>query len=204
VKTVAKGRSSPATQKRAVGASLGPAIERRVQRFIRKHDLLHSGDSVLVGVSAGPDSTALLLLLARLATKLRLKLTAAYFDHRLRGMKEAQRERVFVAALAEGLGLPLITGGADVRGHARESRISLEEAAREQRYAFLAEAADRSGAGVVAVGHTADDQVETVLLHIIRGSGLGGLAGMAARASWPLTGGEGLDVGRPLLCLRHQ
>jgi tRNA(Ile)-lysidine synthase len=201
MKTVARGRSSPASQKRAVGAPLGPAIERRVQRFIRKRDLLHSGDSVLVGVSGGPDSTALLLLLARLATKLRLKLTAAYFDHRLRGMKEAQRECAFVAGLAEGLGLPLITGSADVRGHARESRISLEEAAREQRYAFLAEAAGRSGAGVVAVGHTADDQVETVLMHILRGSGLFGLAGMLPRSPWPLKieGAADLSLVRPLL-----
>jgi tRNA(Ile)-lysidine synthase len=190
-----------ASQRRADGAPLGPALERRVGRFIRRHDLLHSGDSLLVGVSAGPDSTALLLLLARLAPKLRLKLTAAHFDHRLRGVKEARRERLFVAALAEELGLPLITGGADVRGHASRSRVSLEEAAREQRYAFLAEAAGRCEAGVVAVGHTADDQVETVLMHILRGSGLSGLSGMLPRSPWPLPveGAAELALVRPLL-----
>ena len=103
--------------------------------------------------------------------------------------------------LASKLGLPLVTSGADVRGHAREQRISLEEAAREQRYAFLAEAAGRLGVSVVAVGHTAADQVETVLMHLLRGSGLSGLAGMLPRSPWPLNveGAADLALVRPLL-----
>ena len=193
--------SSSAGQEKKGGAPLGLALERRVHRFIRRHDLLHDGDSVLVAVSGGPDSTALLLLLAHLAPQLRLTLSVAYFDHKLRGADEARRERLFVEGLASKLNLPLITSGADVRGHARDQRISLEEAAREQRYAFLAEAAGRLGMSIVAVGHTAADQVETVLMHLLRGSGLSGLAGMLPRSPWPLNveNAAGLALVRPLL-----
>jgi tRNA(Ile)-lysidine synthase len=95
-------------------------------------------------------------------------------------------------------------GAGDTRSHARARGLSREEAARELRYAFLGETAFAAGCSVVVTGHTADDQVETVLLHIIRGSGLAGLAGMAARGSWPLAGREGVEVSRPLLCLRRQ
>jgi tRNA(Ile)-lysidine synthase len=198
---VTDNASSSASRKKKDGAPLGPALERRVHRFIRRHDLLHDGDSVLVAVSGGPDSTALLLLLAQLAPQLGLKLSVAHFDHQLRGADEAQRERLFVEGLASKLSLSLVTSGADVRGHAREQRISLEEAAREQRYVFLAEAAGRLGVSVVAVGHTAADQVETVLMHLLRGSGLSGLAGMLPRSPWPLSvkSAAGLALVRPLL-----
>ncbi len=193
--------SSSASRKKKGGALLGPTLERRVHRFIRRHDLLHDGDSLLVAVSGGPDSTALLLLLAHLAPQLGLTLSVAYLDHKLRGADEARRERLFVEGLASKLNLPLVTSGADVRGHARDRRISLEEAAREQRYAFLAEAGGRLGVSVVAVGHTAADQVETVLMHLLRGSGLSGLAGMLPRSPWPLNveSAAGLTLVRPLL-----
>ena len=159
---------------------------------------------MLAAVSGGPDSTALLLILSRLAPRLGLTLTAAHFDHGLRGVAAARRERANVESLCSRVGVRVEAGAGDTRAHARAHRLSSEEAARELRYAFLAEAAAATGCSAVATGHTADDQVETVLLHIVRGSGLAGLAGMAPRGPWPTAGHDGLEVARPLLCLRRE
>ncbi len=184
---------------------LARSIERRVLSYIRKHDLVAAGERVVVGVSGGADSTALLLLIARLAPRLGIVVHAAYFDHLLRGKKASQEERETVARLASELGMPLMVGSDDVRAYAREKRLGIEEAARELRYRFLAEAARETGARTVAVGHTADDQIETVLLHILRGSGLTGLAGMLPRVPWPVAVPERHDLTlvRPLLDLRR-
>jgi len=190
----------------AMSASqLARSIERRVLSYIRKHDLVAAGERVVGGVSGGADSTALLLLLTCLAPRLGIVVHAAYFDHQLRGKKASQEERESVARLAGDLGVPLAIGSDDVRTYAREKRLGIEEAARELRYRFLARAAREAGARTVAVGHTADDQVETVLLHILRGSGLAGLSGMLPRSPWPVAVPErhGLTLVRPLLELRR-
>lgn len=180
------------------------SIRARVRRFILDHGLLRPGEGVLVGVSGGPDSTCLLLILAALRPSLRFRLHAAYFDHGLRGPGAAAREQRFVRSLAEALAVPLRCGVGDVRGHARAHRRSLEEAARELRYRFLAEAAREAGCEAVAVGHTQDDQAETVLLHLLRGSGVRGLAAMAPASSWPVAGGDGAPrLVRPLLGVSH-
>jgi tRNA(Ile)-lysidine synthase len=186
------------------GRRWNAALERRVLRYVRDRQVLRPGERVVAAVSGGPDSTALLLILSRLVPSLDLALTAAHFDHGLRGRLAARRERSYVEGLCRCVGVSLRVGAGDARAQARAHGLSREEAARELRYAFLAEAAVAAGCTVVTTGHTADDQVETVLLHIIRGSGLAGLAGIAARGPWPLTGREGLEVGRPLLCLRRQ
>ncbi len=150
-----------------------------------------------MGVSGGPDSTALLLILTHLREELGIELAVAHFDHGLRSRQEAEEDAAYVRGLAEGQGLQVNGGRGDVRGHARANRQSIEEAARHLRYAFLAREARRLKARVVAVGHTRDDQAETVLLHILRGSGLDGLVAMRAHSSWPL--GAGPEVVRPLL-----
>jgi tRNA(Ile)-lysidine synthase len=129
---------------------------------------------------------------------------AAHFDHGLRGAAATRRERANVEALCSRQGVALEVGAGDTRAHARVHRLSSEDAARELRYAFLAGAAAAKGCSAVATGHTADDQVETVLLHTVRGSGLAGLAGMAPRGPWPLAGSGALEVARPLLCLRRE
>ena len=176
-------------------------VERRTLAFIRSRGLLPAGQGVLVGVSGGPDSTALLLVLSRLREELGLALTAGHFDHRLRSRAEADEDARFVRLLADSLGVPAVSGRGDVRGRARRQGESVEDAARRLRYRFLAGAARKAGAAAVAVGHTLDDRAETVLLHVLRGSGLDGLAAMPPRAPWPF--GKGPEIARPLLELRR-
>ena len=178
------------------------ALERRVLDQIRKSRIFTPGEHVLVGVSGGPDSTALLVILSRLSPKVGIDITAAHFDHMLRTRREAEDDVRFVTLIAAALGVPLVTGAADVRASARRHHHSLEDTARRLRYAFLGEHALSSGASCVSVGHTLDDQAETVLLHLIRGTGLEGLAGMRARAPWPF--GAGPDLARPLLGQRRR
>jgi tRNA(Ile)-lysidine synthase len=137
------------------------------------------------------------LLLQRLGAELELEVFACHFDHRLReGSKEEQQR---VRALCEGLGMTCITGEGDVGAMAAERGLGVEEAARRMRYQFLAFAAGKERADVVATGHTADDQAETVLHHIIRGSGVRGIRGMLPRS--PLPHAEAQVLIRPLLCL---
>jgi len=175
-----------------------------VRRFIRERDLLRHGDRLLVALSGGPDSTCLLLVLAALRRSLGIELTAAYFDHRLRGPTASAREERFARELAGRLAVPVVVGAGDVRAHAKAGGLSIEQAARELRYRFLAQAAHAADCGAVATGHTKDDQAETVLLHVVRGSGLAGLAGMAPSAGWPVAVEEGTPAPRlvrPLLAL---
>jgi len=172
-------------------------LERRVLRFISARGIVRPGEKALVAVSGGPDSTALLVLASRLAPALGWRLVVAHFDHGLRGPAEAAADEAFVRSLAEALGLPVVSGRGDVRRSARRNKLSLEDAARRLRYRFLARAARAAGATAVLLGHTRDDQAETVLLHILRGTGLDGLAGMRPRSPWPVSTGP--DAVRPLL-----
>jgi tRNA(Ile)-lysidine synthase len=145
-----------------------------------------------VAVSGGPDSVALLHLLHRLGPEWGLVLGVAHFDHGLRG--EASREDArFVAELAQALGLPFHGGEGDVRRAARTHRVSLQMAARRLRLDFLHKVRQDRRYHRLALGHTADDQVELFFLRLLRGAGAGGLKGM-----WPRTP-EGLV--RPLLAV---
>ena len=176
-------------------------LERRVLRYVHAHGLFFGAQRALLAVSGGPDSTALLLVLAHLSASgaLELDLSLAHFDHGLRRQAEREAEKAFLSGMAAELGLPIFFGQGDVRAHARQQRLSLEEAARELRYRFLAEQAEKAAINVVATGHTADDKAETVLMHLVRGTGLTGLAGMRPSSSWPLPGHEHLLLVRPLL-----
>ena len=154
----------------------------RVRQYAQRYRLFSTGETVVVGVSGGPDSLCLLHLLRRLAPELRLWLHVAHLHHGLRGA-EADADAAFVAELADCWGLPCTIGRADVAALAREAGLSLEEAARQARYRFLAEVAEAGGASTLAVGHNADDQAETVLMHFLRGSGAAGLRGMLPRTA---------------------
>ena len=152
-----------------------------LRRFIRRHDLIPDRARVVVGVSGGPDSLALLHALHRLAPERGWQIHAAYLNHGLR--EEAEAEAHFVAELAAAWDLGCTIERADVQAIARQPGVSIEEAARQARYEFLGQTAKRLGASVVAVGHHADDQVETILMHLLRGSGLAGLRGMPPAAA---------------------
>jgi tRNA(Ile)-lysidine synthase len=152
----------------------------RVHNAIRRHQLCTPDSRVLIGLSGGADSVALTFLLLELAG--RGAFTLAGLAHLNHGLREtAARDEAFCRALAQRLHLPLEAEHADVRTFASRESLSLEDAARQLRYGFLARAADRVNADRIAVGHTEDDQAETVLMKLMRGAGLTGLAGIHPR-----------------------
>jgi len=169
----------------------------RVLDYILANKLVSRGEKLLVAVSGGPDSVCLLYILMELHEQLGVDIHVAHLDHRLRGADSAA-DAAYVARLARRLGLPATVESADVEAYRKERRLSLEEAAREVRYSFLARVAESVGAAGVAVGHTADDHIETVLMHLLRGSGTRGLRGLLPVSRWR-SGGLDLTVIRPLL-----
>jgi len=162
-------------------------------RFVaQQRCCLEKSRLVLVGVSGGPDSTCLLHLLWRSG----YRLVAAVFDHKLR--IESRQEADSVRRLADALGIPCLEGEAQVREYAEEHGLSIEEAARNLRYRYLFQQADEVQAQAVAVGHTADDQVETALMHLLRGAGMAGLRGMSYY-SLPNPWSKTIPLVRPML-----
>jgi tRNA(Ile)-lysidine synthase len=158
------------------------SLAERVRRTIHKHTLVGANARVLVALSGGPDSVALLHLLLEVQEAGELTVAGvAHFNHQLRGV-DADQDESFCRTMAESLGLPIEVARADVRAVAREARRSVEDVARELRYAFFDEAAVRAGAEAVAVGHSRDDQAETFLLRLMRGAGARGLAAILPRA----------------------
>lgn len=175
----------------------------RVSRFSyrllaewRRLSLPESGATVIVGVSGGADSTALLLALHELTVggRLPLLLVAAHVNHNLRG-DESDADALWVAALAARLDVPLRSIGVSLDG----VRDNLEQAARRARYEFFGEAARQCDAALVLVAHTVDDQAETVLLNLLRGGAAEGLGGMRAVRPLGETGETRISVARPLL-----
>ena len=176
------------------------SVRRQARAALERSGL--TGRSLVVAVSGGPDSLALLHSLLALRDKLKLRLYGAHLDHGLRGDASAADAR-FVAGTLEQLGVPCTIERADVGAFRTEHGISLELAAREVRYAFLARVAAEQHADAVALGHTADDQVETVLMHLMRGSGLTGLRGMAAVSRREIAGLD-TTILRPLLSVSRE
>lgn len=148
----------------------------QVRLTIQRYKLVGVGEKVVVGVSGGPDSLALLSCLLELRDEFGFSLHVAHLDHCLR--ENSAQEAAYVKRLAEEWGLPATVEARDVRAFQQEHKLSLEEAAREVRYRFLREVARAVGAAKIAVGHQADDQAETLLLNLLRGSGLTGLKAM--------------------------
>jgi tRNA(Ile)-lysidine synthase len=172
-------------------------LERRVRGFISRQDMLRPGEGVVVAVSGGPDSVALLRLLYDLCRGgVTPPLHVAHLNHMLRG-EESEGDEQFVKELTAKLELDFTSKRVDVRQESARQRCAIEETARRVRYFFFEELARGLGMKVVAVGHTADDNAETLLHRIIRGTGLAGLAGMQpVRES---SRGSGIRLIRPLL-----
>lgn len=168
-------------------------LQRRVLTFCHTEQLFKRGERVIVAVSGGTDSLALLHILGALQGELGITLHAATLDHGLRGAQSAA-DTAFVAQIAAEWGIPCTVGSADVPHLAATWRLGIEAAARRARYAFLRECAAQIGATCIATAHQRDDQAETILLHLIRGSGLAGLRGIL-----PSSQREGVRIVRPLL-----
>lgn len=168
---------------------LARAIMRRMdllqhfQRTMRAMPV-ERGQTVIVGVSGGADSMALLHLFVRSQEALGITPVAVHVNHQIRGA-EADADERFVKGMAATWGAAIHAARFDVPGLAQSRKLTLEEAARQARYALLGKAARESGSSIVAVAHNADDQAETVLMHLLRGSGLAGLRGMLAVSRMP-------------------
>ena len=163
---------------------------------LRRREAFDRGELAIVAVSGGSDSVALLHLLNRAKGALGIKLHVASLDHGIRG-EAARQDLDFVAKLAAGWGIPYTLGEVDAPRRAEEWGIGLEAAARRARYAFLARVAREQGGRGVAVGHHALDQAETIVMNIVRGSGLRGLRGMQVVSAMP--DHPSLRLVRPLL-----
>lgn len=163
-----------------------------IQSILQDHCKLSRDHPIVAGVSGGPDSLCLMNILRKAG----YRIIVAHYNHKLR--PDSDTDANIVEQTAARLNLVSVIESGDVRAYADQERLSLEEAARILRYRFLMQQAHRFNAQAVAVGHTADDQVETVLMHFIRGAGLAGLKGMSYRTVIPTFDPE-LPIVRPLL-----
>jgi len=165
----------------------------RLLHSLQQQEIVHPGDRAGVAVSGGADSVALLLLLLELREKLGIVLSVVHFNHKLRG-KASDADEKFVAKLAAKHGLEFHCASADVAKKAKSERANLEDAARRARYDYFRSLVASGACARIAVAHTADDQAETVLAHILRGTGLAGLGGIHSTTD---------AVFRPLLAFRR-
>src|SRR3984893_8780568 len=172
---------------------MGQRLLNAIRGAIEKQGLLRAGERVGVAVSGGADSVALLLLLVELRKQLGVVLSVAHFNHKLRG-KDSEADEKVAAKLAVKYGLAFHRGHADVAAKAKRSKANLEDTARRARYECFSTLARGGHLDKVAVAHTADDQAETVLAHILRGTGLAGLGGIHPKVG---------HVVRPLLGVRR-
>jgi tRNA(Ile)-lysidine synthase len=166
-----------------------------LKKTIKKHDLIKTGDNILIGVSGGPDSLTLLYALNALRDEFALSLHVAHLDHMLREDSAADRE--FVEKTCRGLNLPVTSTRVDVKEQAKNR--SLEETAREARLDFFFRVARKIKCAKIALGHNLDDQAETVLMRLLRGSGLYGLSGMLPKREI-----KGFQIIRPLIETRRR
>ncbi len=184
-----------------------PRVLRRINSLVYR--LLESSQidlskPLVVAVSGGADSLALLFAISDIRDTLNLRLHGTHLDHGLRG-KQSKEDAQFVTEALQQLNIPATIERADVASFKSSHGLSLEEAARKVRYAFLKRVAQEIGASAIILGHTADDQAETVLMNLVRGTGLTGLRGMQSISKWRFIKDEPeLTLVRPLLQVTHE
>ena len=149
----------------------------KVLSTINKHNLIESGDKIVIGISGGPDSVCLLHILSRLKDKLDIELYAAHLNHQIRGI-EAQKDALYVSEICDELGITYFLKSIDVPKYCKDNSLSIEEGARKLRYEMFDEIKKRTKSNKIAIGHNLNDQAETVLMRIMRGTGLQGLRGI--------------------------
>ena len=169
------------------------ALAQKLARHMAARHQISAGQKIGVAVSGGTDSVALLRLLVELRKQFGIVLSVAHFNHKLRG-KASDSDEKFVAKLAAQHGLPFFAARENVAAQAKQQRANLEETARRSRYAFFDRLVSEGHVDRVAVAHTADDQAETVLAHILRGTGIAGLGGIHPESG---------AIFRPLLHVRR-
>lgn len=152
-------------------------INQTMIQTIQRENLINDGDKILVALSGGPDSVALLHTLKNLQSRFDIKLYAAHLNHKIRGI-EAQKDALYSAQLCDSLGVTFFVKSVDVPLYASEHKLTLEEAARKVRYDMLFEIKQKISADKIAVAHNLDDQAETILMRMLRGTGIKGLKGM--------------------------
>jgi len=165
--------------------------EEKVIRFIASRSLVNKGDKILVALSGGPDSVFLLYFLYKFSNKYKIKLGAFHLNHKLRG-KNAEADQKFCRAFCKNLGLPLFEASVNVQSVASKMKTSVEEAGRFTRYRLLNKVASKNGFNRIATAHIKDDNTETVLLNLIKGSGITGMTGIPDKRD---------NIIRPILCL---
>jgi tRNA(Ile)-lysidine synthase len=155
-------------------------LARHVRRIIQEKNLIASGERVLVGVSGGIDSSVLLHILLKVKETLQFSVGVAHVNHGLRGA-ESDRDEVFVRGVAERFIVPFHARRVDVRSYARAEGLSLQHSGRNLRYSYFSELAHEHGYDKIAIGHTRDDQVETFIMRLLKGTGLRGLSSIPIR-----------------------
>lgn len=175
----------------------------KVSANARRRRLFRDGDSILLAVSGGPDSVAMLDFFAGQARKHRLELCVCHINHKLRG-RLADADAAFVKKLGARYGLETVILAADVKKLAKKHGYSTEHAARNARYALLGRTALRKGCRLVATAHHADDHAETVLLNLLRGTEPKGLLGIPERRPLAAKGRAKIELIRPLLAVTRR
>ncbi len=167
------------------------AKEQKVLRFIKENELLSSGEKILIALSGGPDSVFLLHFLNKYKKKFKIELGAAHINHRLRG-KDSERDELFCKLICDELSIPFYLLHKDIKSYSKKNKFSLEVAGRKIRYEFFEKISKSNQYDKIATAHNADDNAETVLLNLIKGTGIKGIAGIPVRRN---------NIIRPILSL---
>ena len=167
---------------------------KKVLSYIKDNNLIKAGDKVLVALSGGPDSVCLLNILSKLKNELKIELGAAHLNHMLRG-KDAMDDEQYVIDICKQMNIKCFTRQVNINEYSKKEKLSSEMAGRIVRYGFFDEIVKEHGYTKVATAHNANDQAETILFRLMRGTGLEGLGGIKTKRN---------NIIRPILCLRSE